>query len=158
MWRHPAATLEQALTKEGVEKAIKNYWSCVDRLAKEKVDHIIFSGAPISAMLTRPRVLDLLRGTKERTGISADAPLEALIAESLSVVACPIGASLRCDPACCRPAHGGRAGHHAANTAPAAPATPSGAERIRELKRLLDDGLISPEEFEIKRKQLLQEM
>ena len=67
-------------TKDGVEKAINNYWTCVDRLAKEKVDHIIFSGAPISAMLTRPRVLQLLRETKERTGISADAPLEALIA------------------------------------------------------------------------------
>ena len=67
-------------TREGVEKAIENYWTCVDRLAKEKVDHIIFSGAPISAMLTRPRVRDLLRETKERTGISADAPLEALIA------------------------------------------------------------------------------
>jgi maleate isomerase len=67
-------------TEEGVEKAIKNYWTCVDRLAKEKVDHIIFSGAPISAVLTRPRVIELLRQTKERTGISADAPLEALIA------------------------------------------------------------------------------
>ena len=41
-------------TEEGVEKAIKNYWTCVERLVKEKVDHIIFSGAPISAMLTRP--------------------------------------------------------------------------------------------------------
>jgi arylmalonate decarboxylase len=67
-------------TEEGVEKAIKNYWTCVDRLAKEKVDHIIFSGAPISAVLTRPRVIDLLSQTKERTGIAADAPLEALIA------------------------------------------------------------------------------
>jgi maleate isomerase len=67
-------------TKEGVEKAIQNYWTCVDRLVKEKVDHIIFSGAPISAMLTRPRVQELLRETKEKTGISADAPLEALIA------------------------------------------------------------------------------
>src|SRR5512135_1271430 len=67
-------------TKEGVEKAVNNYWTCVDRLAKEKVDHIIFSGAPISAMLTRPRVLELLSQTKERTGISADAPLEALVA------------------------------------------------------------------------------
>jgi arylmalonate decarboxylase len=67
-------------TKDGVEKAVKNYWTCVDRLIKEKVDHIIFSGAPISAMLSRPRVLQLLGETKERTGISADAPLEALIA------------------------------------------------------------------------------
>ena len=31
-------------------------------------------------MLTRPRVLELLRQTKEKTGIPADAPLEALIA------------------------------------------------------------------------------
>ena len=67
-------------TEEGVEKAIKNYWTCVDRLVKEKVDHIIFSGAPISAVLTRTRVLDLLKQTKEKTGITADAPLEALLA------------------------------------------------------------------------------
>ena len=67
-------------TVEKVEKAAQNYWSCVERLAKEKVDLIIFSGAPISAMLTRPRVLELLRQTKEKTGISADAPLEALVA------------------------------------------------------------------------------
>jgi arylmalonate decarboxylase len=67
-------------TEEGVEKAVKNYWTCVERLAQEKVDHIIFSGAPISAVLSRPRVLELLRQTKEKTGIPADAPLEALIA------------------------------------------------------------------------------
>lgn len=41
---------------------------------------------------------------------------------------------------------------------PAAPAGPSGAERLRELKALLDDGLISPEEFEAKRRQILAEM
>lgn len=41
--------------------------------------------------------------------------------------------------------------------APAAPA-PSGAERIRQLKALLDDGLISGEEFEAKRQQLLKEI
>jgi uncharacterized membrane protein YdbT with pleckstrin-like domain len=37
-------------------------------------------------------------------------------------------------------------------------AAPSGAERMRQLKALLDDGLISPEEFEMKRRQLLQEL
>ncbi|MSP37779.1 MAG: hypothetical protein EXR70_04745 [Deltaproteobacteria bacterium] len=67
-------------TKDAVEKAIKNFWPCVERLAKEKVDLIIFSGAPISAALTRPRVLELLRQVKEKTGINADAPLEAAIA------------------------------------------------------------------------------
>ena len=67
-------------TEEGVEKAIGNYWTCVERLAQEKTDLIIFSGAPISAVLGRERVLNLLKETKEKTGISADAPLEALIA------------------------------------------------------------------------------
>jgi arylmalonate decarboxylase len=67
-------------TPEGVEKAIGNYWNCVERLVREKADVIIFGGAPISAVLGRPRVVELLRETKERTGIPADAPLEALIA------------------------------------------------------------------------------
>lgn len=34
----------------------------------------------------------------------------------------------------------------------------SPAEKIRQLKGLLDDGLISPQEFEVKRRQLLEEM
>jgi maleate isomerase len=67
-------------TPEGVEKAVRNYWKCVETLAREKADVIIFGGAPISAVLSRPRVLELLRQTKEKTGIPADAPLEALIA------------------------------------------------------------------------------
>jgi uncharacterized membrane protein YdbT with pleckstrin-like domain len=41
---------------------------------------------------------------------------------------------------------------------PAAAAAPSGAERLRELKRLLDDGLITQAEFESKRKQLLEQI
>jgi uncharacterized membrane protein YdbT with pleckstrin-like domain len=45
----------------------------------------------------------------------------------------------------------------AAPSAPAAPATPP-SERIRQLKALLDDGLISPQEFEAKRRQLLEEI
>ncbi|HEU4345403.1 MAG TPA: hypothetical protein VFU31_27945 [Candidatus Binatia bacterium] len=70
----------QNYTPEGVEKAIGNYWNCVERLAREKADVIIFGGVPISAVLGRPRVVDLLRQTKEKTGVPADAPLEALIA------------------------------------------------------------------------------
>lgn len=42
--------------------------------------------------------------------------------------------------------------------APMAPAAPSGAERLRQLKALLDDGLISQEEFEMKRRKLLEEI
>jgi arylmalonate decarboxylase len=67
-------------TVEGVEKAIRNYWPCVERLAKEGAQVIVFGGAPVSAVLTRPRVVELLKQTKEKTGIPADAPLEALIA------------------------------------------------------------------------------
>lgn len=42
--------------------------------------------------------------------------------------------------------------------APAASTAPSGAERMRQLKGLLDDGLISQEEFEMKRRKLLEEI
>ncbi len=66
-------------TPEAVNKAIKRYWSCVELLVREKADVIILGGVPISAQLGRPRVLTLLRETKERTGVSADAPLEAFI-------------------------------------------------------------------------------
>lgn len=38
------------------------------------------------------------------------------------------------------------------------PASPTGAERLRQLKALLDDGLISGEEYEAKRRKLLEEM
>jgi uncharacterized membrane protein YdbT with pleckstrin-like domain len=40
----------------------------------------------------------------------------------------------------------------------AAPAGPSGAERLRQLKALLDDGLISREEYEAKRRDLLPQL
>ncbi len=40
----------------------------------------------------------------------------------------------------------------------AAPAGPSGAERMRQLKALLDDGLISGEEYEAKRRELLSQL
>lgn len=40
----------------------------------------------------------------------------------------------------------------------AAPAGPSGAERLRQLQALFDDGLISREEYEAKRQQLLSEL
>jgi membrane protein YdbS with pleckstrin-like domain len=42
--------------------------------------------------------------------------------------------------------------------APAAAAPLSGAERLRQLKKLLDDGLISQEEYEAKRKQLVDQL
>lgn len=41
---------------------------------------------------------------------------------------------------------------------PVAAPAPSGAERMRQLRALYDDGLISLEEYETKRRQLLQEL
>jgi membrane protein YdbS with pleckstrin-like domain len=46
----------------------------------------------------------------------------------------------------------------AAAFAAVAPAAPSAADRLRDLKRLLDDGLISPEEYEAKRRQLVDQL
>ncbi len=49
--------------------------------------------------------------------------------------------------------------YHALGAGPlAVAAAPSGAERLRQLKSLLDDGLISREEFEVKRKDLLTQL
>jgi len=48
--------------------------------------------------------------------------------------------------------------YRSAGVRPLAATAPSGAERLRQLKALLDDGLISQAEFDIKRKQLLDEM
>ncbi|HEX5718684.1 MAG TPA: PH domain-containing protein [Thermoanaerobaculia bacterium] len=42
--------------------------------------------------------------------------------------------------------------------APAPAVATSGADRLRQLKSLLDDGLISQEEFEMKRQKLLEEI
>ncbi len=67
-------------TLEAVERALGNYWNCVETLAREGSQVIIFGGAPVSAALGRKRVIDLLRQTTEKTGIPTDAPLEALIA------------------------------------------------------------------------------
>jgi maleate cis-trans isomerase len=67
-------------TPEAVEKALGNFWQCVDTLADEKAQLIILGGAPVSAALGRKRVLELLHQATEKTGIPTDAPLEALIA------------------------------------------------------------------------------
>jgi arylmalonate decarboxylase len=67
-------------TPEGVEKALGNYWNCAETLARENAQVIVFGGAPVSAVLGREQVVSLLNETKQRTGVPADAPLEALIA------------------------------------------------------------------------------
>lgn len=67
-------------TPEGVEEAIGNFWNCVDALVKENVDWLILGGAPVSSQLGRPRVLDLVRQVRDKTGIQLDTPMEAIVA------------------------------------------------------------------------------
>jgi maleate cis-trans isomerase len=69
----------QDYTVEAVERAIENYWHCVELLVREKADVIILGGAPISAQLGRPRVLQLIKETKERFGTTVDAPIESVL-------------------------------------------------------------------------------
>jgi arylmalonate decarboxylase len=64
---------------EEVESAIENYWRCVELLVREKADVIVLGGVPISAQLGRARVLQLIAQTKERFGVTLDAPLEAVL-------------------------------------------------------------------------------
>jgi len=50
---------------EEVERAIENYWHCVEDLVREKVDIIVLGGVPISAQLGRARMLQLI--TRQRS-------------------------------------------------------------------------------------------
>lgn len=67
-------------TRERVDEAIASFGDRVDSLAKEKADHLILGGAPVSAQLGRERVQRLLREAEDKTGIPGDAPIEAVIA------------------------------------------------------------------------------
>ena len=64
---------------EAVERAIENYWQCMELLVREKADVIILGGVPISAQLGRSRVLQLIKETKERFATTVDAPLESVL-------------------------------------------------------------------------------
>jgi arylmalonate decarboxylase len=67
-------------TPERVEEAIANFWDRVESVKREKADHLILGGAPVSAQLGRQRVQRLLREAEDKTGIPGDAPIEAVIA------------------------------------------------------------------------------
>jgi arylmalonate decarboxylase len=67
-------------TAEGVEEAIGRYWDCVDNVLSRGAQSLVLEGVPISSQLGRPRVLQLLKETEERTGRFADSTNEALIA------------------------------------------------------------------------------
>jgi len=67
-------------TEDRVEEAISAFDDRVDSLAKEKAQHLILGGAPVSAQLGRDRVQRLLGEAEDRTGIPGDGPIEAVIA------------------------------------------------------------------------------
>ena len=69
-----------AYSLEAVEEELPTFWERVDVLAKKRVDVISLSGVPIASVLGRTRVLELLDGVRERTGIRADTDIEAHIA------------------------------------------------------------------------------
>jgi len=66
-------------TADGVEEAIGRYWDCVDNVVSRGAQCTELEGVPISSQLGRPRVLELLEQTQQRTGLFADATNEALI-------------------------------------------------------------------------------
>lgn len=70
----------QDYTPEGVEQAMRNFWTCVEQLTRDQVDWIVLAGVPVSAQLGRPRVLSLIRQVREQTGIQMDSSLEAMLA------------------------------------------------------------------------------
>ena len=67
-------------TQEGVDEAIRaRYWKCVDELVQQGANSITLAGFPISSQLGRPRALELLKETTQRTGVTADSHAEASI-------------------------------------------------------------------------------
>jgi arylmalonate decarboxylase len=67
-------------TAEGVDEAIRTrYWPCVDELVKQGANSITLAGFPISSQLGRSRVLELLKETTAKTGVTADSQAEASI-------------------------------------------------------------------------------
>jgi maleate isomerase len=68
-------------TPAAIEEVLaRKLWRCVDELASEQVGCINLRGVPVSAQLGRERVLDILAQIEQRTGIRANAPLEAMAA------------------------------------------------------------------------------
>ena len=67
-------------TREGVEEGIARYWDCVDEIMPHKPDRIGWGGFPISAQLGRPRCLQLIEETRQRTGLPAGNDGESVVA------------------------------------------------------------------------------
>jgi maleate cis-trans isomerase len=69
----------QALTREGVERALTAFWDAVDFLIGRKVERISLGGIPLSAYAGRQRVLELLQQARGRTDIPVTTDFEEAI-------------------------------------------------------------------------------
>ncbi|MBI2917768.1 MAG: hypothetical protein HYY01_07205 [Chloroflexi bacterium] len=67
-------------TPEGASRAVTTWWDCVDRLMPHKVNWIELEGVPISALLGRERLLDLIEQTQKKVGVPTSSRLESAIA------------------------------------------------------------------------------
>jgi len=65
---------------DSVESQLPPFYSALDLLKKKRVDRIALSGVPIAAAMGRQRMLAMLDGASQRTGIECDTDLEAHIA------------------------------------------------------------------------------
>lgn len=63
-----------------VEAGLNDLNIGIDVLAARNVDRIVVGGVPVAGVLTRPRMLQLLRDGEQRSGISCDSSFEAHIA------------------------------------------------------------------------------
>lgn len=76
-----SASIEiQDYTEAGVNEGMQRYWRCVGALAHQGANSITLAGLPVASQLGRPRVLELIKETREKTHAIADAHGEAVIA------------------------------------------------------------------------------
>lgn len=83
------------MTAEAAKEAIRSWDDCVEQLVRRKCDWIELEGVPVSGLLGRDRVLDLIARTQKKTGVSVCSRLESAIAamQHLGVKNVAIGAS-----------------------------------------------------------------
>ncbi len=86
-----------AYTLESVMESMESWWDCVEQLVHHKSDRIELDGVPISALLGREHVLDLIGQTERKTGIPTSSRLESVVAamQHLGVRTVTVGSRFR---------------------------------------------------------------
>ncbi len=67
-------------TTEAVTSSLASWWDCVAQLMSHRADWVELAGVPVSALLGRERVLDLIDQTQKRHKVSTSSRLESVIA------------------------------------------------------------------------------